>query len=257
MTTRIRKPGEFCWTNMLTPQPQAAREYFAQVLGWTYGEISGMGHVARAGGQDVGAIFDRDAPMTPPGTPTQIGVMIKVADADAAIARVIELGGKAKPPFPVGNGIRMAVCHDPNGAPFDIWESATAKGLEVDPLQHGAPSWFETITTDVPRAEAFYSALFGWSVQRMPMPGGQYTTFHLDGDPRGVAGMMSERLAGRESPPQWAVYFTVVDAAEAVRITQTRGGSVGVALREVTGVGTMAGLLSPQGVMFHVLQYPR
>ncbi len=257
MTPRIRKSGEFCWTNMITPDPKAALEYFTAVLGWSYSEIPGMGHVALAGGMEVGAIFDLGAPMTPPGTPAHIGVMIKVADADATVARVVELGGKARPPFAVGNGIRMSVCHDPNGAAFDIWESATANGLQADDLEPGVPSWFESITTDVPRAAEFYCALFGWTTKTMPMPGGEYVTFHLDGDPRGVAGMMPVRLALHEVAPHWGVYFTVADAAAAVRMSEERGGSECVKLREIPGVGTMAGLLSPQGVMFHVMQYVR
>ena len=35
MSHGIRKPGEFCWINVITPQPDAAREFFAAVLGWT------------------------------------------------------------------------------------------------------------------------------------------------------------------------------------------------------------------------------
>ena len=38
MTTGTRKTGDFCWINMLTPQPDAARDFYSQVLGWTYGE---------------------------------------------------------------------------------------------------------------------------------------------------------------------------------------------------------------------------
>jgi predicted enzyme related to lactoylglutathione lyase len=36
MTTRIRNPGEFCWINMLTPQPAEACTFFEKLLGWTY-----------------------------------------------------------------------------------------------------------------------------------------------------------------------------------------------------------------------------
>ena len=32
MTTGVRKPGEFCWINMLTPQPAEARAFFAGAL---------------------------------------------------------------------------------------------------------------------------------------------------------------------------------------------------------------------------------
>ena len=33
MSTRIRKAGEFCWFNMLTPAPAEAREFYQQALG--------------------------------------------------------------------------------------------------------------------------------------------------------------------------------------------------------------------------------
>src|SRR4051794_9925402 len=47
MATGIRKVGEFCWTNMLTPRPVEAMEFFGRVLGWTYYEMPGMGHGVR------------------------------------------------------------------------------------------------------------------------------------------------------------------------------------------------------------------
>jgi hypothetical protein len=46
----------------------------------------------------------------------------------------------------------MAVCHDPTGAAFDVWQAKQAQPTDVDSALHGAPSWFETIATDVPRA---------------------------------------------------------------------------------------------------------
>jgi len=30
-----RSTGDFCWINMLTPQPAAAREFFSKLFGWT------------------------------------------------------------------------------------------------------------------------------------------------------------------------------------------------------------------------------
>lgn len=44
MTTGVRGPGEFCWINMLTPEPAKAREFFGSRLDWTSTEIPGMGH---------------------------------------------------------------------------------------------------------------------------------------------------------------------------------------------------------------------
>src|SRR5262249_18356059 len=148
----------------------------------------GLGHGVRVGGHDVGAIFDLKGPNTPPGTPPHIGGLLKVADADATCEKVTALGGAAWPAFDIGDQGRMAVCTDPNGAKFDVWQPRNFHGTEVDSTLRGAPCWFETLTTDVDRAAAFYSGLFGWTPEVMPMPGYDYTVFKLGGDP--VAGMM-------------------------------------------------------------------
>ena len=41
MAMGIRKTGDFCWINMLTPRPAEAMEFFGRVLGWTYFEKLG------------------------------------------------------------------------------------------------------------------------------------------------------------------------------------------------------------------------
>ena len=46
MTKGTRGPGEFYWINMLTPEPPKAREFFSELLGWTYTEMSGVGRKA-------------------------------------------------------------------------------------------------------------------------------------------------------------------------------------------------------------------
>jgi predicted enzyme related to lactoylglutathione lyase len=60
--TALRKAGEFCWINLLTPRPAAAMEFFAAVLGWTYFETPGIGHGIRVGGRDIGGLFDLHGP---------------------------------------------------------------------------------------------------------------------------------------------------------------------------------------------------
>ena len=144
MAVGERSPGQFCWINVLTPDPAAAQGFFADLLGWTYLEIPGMGHRVQVDGRDIGGMFDHAASGTPPGTPVGIGVMVLVNDADATVARVAELGGRAKPPFDIGPQGRMAECYDPNGANFDLWQPFASPGMTADPMRHGVPSWFET-----------------------------------------------------------------------------------------------------------------
>jgi len=156
MSTRTRRPGEFCWINMLTPEPERARDFFAELLGWTYVEMTGVaGHAVQVGGRDIGGVFDVVSPGRPTAVP-MIGVMVKVDSVDATVQKVAAAGGKATDGFDIMDAGRMAVCHDPNGAQFDLWQPKRMQGTDVDAELPGAPSWFETMTTDVDRATEFY-----------------------------------------------------------------------------------------------------
>jgi predicted enzyme related to lactoylglutathione lyase len=253
MPKGTRKTGEFCWFNMLTPQPAAARAFFGRLLGWTYAEIPGIGHRAQVGGRNVGGVFDLAGPNTPPGTPPCIGVMVKVESADAAAAKVKSLGGKAKPAFDIMDQGRMAECLDPNGAEFDVWEPKASHGTEVDSTLHGAPSWCEALTTDVALATTFYSNLFGWTPEVMRTTGLNYTVFKHGTE--SVAGMLEITPQMGNIPPHWAVYFTVKSADETVREALDLGAKICMTMKEAPGVGRFCGFTSPQGVPFNVIEY--
>jgi len=256
MTIGTRSPGDFCWINMLTPRPSEACDFFAAVLGWTYGEIPGMGYTVKVAGRDIGGLFDLDGPNTPPGTRAHIGVMVKVDDADRTVTRATALGGSAQPPFDIGGRLRMAVCKDPSGVAVDVFEPKTARGTEVDDRLHGAPCWFEYITTDGAPAAAFYSGLFGWTAVTAVSagaPDGTYTTFALAGRP--IAGLLPVTPEMTALAPRWAVYFTVEDANAAVDTALRLGGELSMPLRSVPGVGRIGTLHSPQGVLFDVVQH--
>ena len=255
MKSGTRRDGEFCWINMLTPRPDEARAFFGNLLGWTYSEIPGMGHAVQVGGRDIGGLVDLDGPNTPKGTPPHIGVMVKVEDADAVCEKVSALGGEAKPAFDIMNQGRMAVCTDPNGAQFDVWEPKAMHGTDVDTGLHGAPSWFETLTTDVDRAAQFYSGLFGWAPESTSISGLEYTTFMLG--PEFVAGMMKITPEMGVSRPHWGTYFTVDDVDAAAREATDLGANLCVPPRDIPGVGRFCGVTSPQGVPFYVIKYAR
>ncbi len=253
MTTQLRKPGEFCWINMLTPQPEAAREFFGELLRWEYAEMPGMGHVVKVGGRPIGGLFDLASPQTPPGTPPLIGVMVKVESADATCEKAVALGGRAKPAFDIAEQGRMAECFDPNGAEFDLWQPRKGPGTDVDRSLHGAPSWFETITSDTARATKFYCDLFGWTPEESSNLGFTYTSFKLDGD--FVAGMMPFLPKMGDVRPHWGVYFTVEDVDETARLAGELGAEVFIPPQDIPEVGRFCGISSPQGVMFYAIRY--
>jgi predicted enzyme related to lactoylglutathione lyase len=253
MTTGTRRPGDFCWINMLTPRPAEARAFFAALLGWQYREMPGMGHTILVEGRNIGGLFDLEGPNTPPGTPPLIGVMLKVVSADATYDKVRALGGQARPPLDIMDQGRMAVCFDPCGAEFDVWQPIKGPGTDADTTHHGAPSWFEGMTTDVDRVASFYAEVFGWTPEAMPLPGMRYTTFK-QGE-RSVAGMMAITPDMGPMRPQWGTYFTVTDVDAAARLAVELDAKLCVPLTEVPGVGRFCGITSPQGVTFYVITY--
>lgn len=253
MATGERRVGEFCWLNILTPDPAEAQQFFANIFGWQYVEIPGMGHRVQVDGHDIGGMWDLAGPSTPPGTLPGIGVMVRVADADATSARATALGGTGKPAFDIGPTGRMAELHDPVGANIDVWQSGSSPGMTADASRHGVPSWFECLTSDVAKASAFYTALFGWTVERDTVPGFDYSTFRLGEAP--VGGMMPINPEWGEVPPHWGVYLTVDDVDTTVTKAQSSGATVMVPAMDVESVGRFCGLVSPQGVMFYVIKY--
>lgn len=248
-----RRFHDFCWINVMTPQLGQAASFFQQVLGWKYGEGIPGGHVIQVEGLAAGALMD--LAQCPPGIPPVIGVMIKVENADDMVARVIHLGGTAEPVWDVqGNG-RMASCTDPTGAIFNIWQPLAKDGAECDACVHGAPTWFELLTTDSERAAKFYSELFGWAATtEQPAPGTTYTVFAHGGVPIAGAMCLQSEMLGK-IPPHWGTYFTVRGADETVQLAQSLDAELCFGPHDIPRVGRFALLKSPQGVSFHVLQH--
>jgi uncharacterized protein len=252
MTTGTREAGEFCWINVLTPQPEEARAFFGKLLGWTYAEIPGLGHRMQVDGHDIGGLFDLEGPKTPEGMPPLVCVMLKVENAEITCEKVRSFGGKAKAPIDMHH-LRRASCTDPSGAEFDLWEPKTAHGTAVHGNRRGAPSWFELVTTDLENAATFYSAVFGWTRADRPLTDANYATFkHGIALVAGIRPIMPNM---GETRPQWGTYFTVTDADETAREAVKLGADIRAPVRDVPGIGRLCGVTSPQGVRFHVIQH--
>jgi uncharacterized protein len=119
----------------------------------------------------------------------------------------------------------------------------------------GSPSWFELATTDQSGAEAFYAAMFGWTVQRNPMgEAGHYTMFQLDGrDVAAAYTMMAEQLE-RGAPPHWGAYFRVDDADAVAAKAAASGGSVLMPPFEVKDYLRMAVCADGENAVFSLHQ---
>jgi uncharacterized protein len=121
--------------------------------------------------------------------------------------------------------------------------------MEVESYEHGVPSWVDLGTPDAAAAGAFYSALFGWTVQQGPPEAGGYAIAELRGRP--VAGIGPQQNPG---PPVWSTYVNVDDAEAVVAKVAGADGMVFMPPMDVMDVGRMAFFADPVGAAIGVWQ---
>ena len=109
----------------------------------------------------------------------------------------------------------------------------------------------ELQTNDLAKAKQFYSKLFDWKLQDMPMPGGgSYTMIDVGGGTGG--GMMTNQAPG--TPPHWMAYVGVDDVRAATRKAKDLGAKVVVDVMEVGEYGTMSVITDPTGATIAMWQ---
>ncbi|MGE5048258.1 MAG: VOC family protein [Deltaproteobacteria bacterium] len=111
----------------------------------------------------------------------------------------------------------------------------------------------ELQTNDLVKAKAFYSRLFDWKLEDVPMEGGSYTMINV-GEGTGGGMIKSEALAG--APPQWLAYVAVADVAASTRKAKELGAKVVMDKTEIGEIGWMSILTDPPGANF-VLWQPK
>jgi len=103
----------------------------------------------------------------------------------------------------------------------------------------------ELQTKDIDKAKSFYSGLFGWKLEDMPMPGGggTYTLINVG---EGTGGGMF-RNPDPNVPPFWLAYVGVDDVAATTRRAKELGAQVMQDVIQVGDFGKMSVLRDPTG----------
>src|SRR5512144_3232171 len=117
-------PGMFSWTELLTPDDAAARQFYTKLLGWSFAETPmgpGMTYtVYQLDGKPAAGRMKMVGPQFQ-GVPPHWSSYVSVADCDAAVARATGLGAKVLvPPQDVPKTGRFSVLADPTGAVFAV-----------------------------------------------------------------------------------------------------------------------------------------
>lgn len=112
----------------------------------------------------------------------------------------------------------------------------------------GTISWSDLGTTDPDAAKTFYTSLFDWEIEEMPIPdGGTYSMLRKDGR---NAAALSAAMSGM--PPAWNTYITVQSANDAAVKATALGATVMTEPFDVMDAGRMAVIQDPTGAVFCV-----
>ncbi|MGW6204232.1 VOC family protein [Streptomyces sp. NPDC055089] len=215
--------GAPCWVSLVTPAPDAARSFYARVMGWEFRDSS-LGRdfsLAVADGEPVaglGHCHGRDlaARWTP---------YFAVTDADETADRVRERGATlAVGPARLGEG-RAALAADRDGAAFGFWEGPA---LAWTVGRGSAPAHLDLMTRHAFEAAMFYAGIFDWAKPS----GGCTVEYAQDHVMVQVAGhtVATLRGGGVESAPdpkmrpRWVVDFHVEDSRAAAAAADAAGG---------------------------------
>lgn len=249
---KAHPPGAFCWMELATTDQNAAKQFYRRLFDWTAKDVPiSEGEVYttfQLRGRDAAAAFTLD-PKRLPGVPPHWQLYVATPDADATVRRAVELGGTViAGPFDVMELGRMAVFTDPTGGTIAVWQARTHLGIAVH-NEPGSFCWGQLNTSDPAKAEAFYTALFGWQAKTGTGGGMTYTEWLLGGVP--IGGMMA-LPPGAPMPSHWLGYFSVTDCDATAARAAELGARTFVPPTAIEGMGRFAVFADPQGAAFAV-----
>ncbi|MER7113578.1 VOC family protein [Saccharomonospora azurea] len=115
----VNEPNTLLRNDLVTPDPQPARDFYAALFDYTLDSNSDMPDMdftflRRPDGHEIGGILG-----DPSASKSRWGTLFQVADTDETSRRAVELGGTTQEPFDMIYG-RLAVITDPFGTEFEV-----------------------------------------------------------------------------------------------------------------------------------------
>ncbi|MGW0814592.1 VOC family protein [Streptomyces viridiviolaceus] len=248
-------PGTPCWVSLMVHGPAATQQFYGALFGWEFRPgPQQLGPYTRAllDGREVAGIGqlppDRQLPIawTPYLASDDVN---RTAEAVRSCGGTIGVG-----PLDAEEAGRLAICSDPSGAVFGVWQAAAHLGTAVTGVP-GTPAWNELMTFESASVVKFYTTVFGYEQEPVVSADFDYVTLNLGGRP--VAGVHGVGHAlPRDRGPHWMTYFEVADTDEAVDRLVDLGGHV-LKPAQDTVLGRVAMVADPEGARFSLLQSSR
>lgn len=246
--------GMPAWVDLQSPDQDASKQFYAQLLGWEYRDAvifpDAVYAVALVDGTAVAAIAPQTAEAVAAAIPTVWNTYFAVDNLDAVLEKVGPAGGRiVSPAADVPGQGKQAVIEDGVGASSILWQAALDRGATLTDVP-GAFVWHELAAGNWEHAVPFYRDVLGAEIHEEPVDDGKFTMLKVAG--QFVAGFTRPQQI--DAVPHWDVYFAVTDADAGIEAAVAAGGTVLTGAFDVAGVGRMALLQDPQGASFWILQ---
>jgi uncharacterized protein len=241
--------GRFLWYELMTTDMEAARAFYAQVVGWGTQDVPGAAYTLfTAGGTSVSGLMG--LPGEEAGKfgfkPSWLGY-VGVDDVDATADRLEQLGGVVRvPPTDIPNISRISIAIDPEMVPIALikW-LRPGQGPSAGVVAPGRIGWHELFAADWEKAFAFYGPLFGW--QKADAHPEAMGTLFTAGEET-IGGMFTKPDV--VTVPFWLYYVNVDDIDAAMRRVRAGGGTILNGPIEVPDARWFVQCQDPQGAIF-------
>ncbi len=109
--------------------------------------------------------------------------------------------------------------------------------------------WFEHLSRDSKRAQAFYGEALGWRTQAFPMGDASYDMVYVGDTMTGGYATSSD-----DRPARWISYVSVENVDGAASAATASGGKIVEPLFDARGVGRFARIADPQGAELYLFK---
>ena len=127
MADRFKQHGAFSWNELMTTNPDAAKEFYGKLFNWKLEDMpmEEMTYtVVKAGDEEIAGIMG--IPPEAEGAPPNWGAYVTVDNVDQTVRQAKELGGRIiVPARDIPKVGRFAVIQDPQGAMISVITYAT------------------------------------------------------------------------------------------------------------------------------------
>lgn len=260
-------PGNVVWFEIGTTDPQAVKDFYGPLLGWTFeadpdSSVDGRTYtriLAPGAPWPMGAIAEGD----PVGEAISLSVLSIDVAADAD--RLTALGATVVvPPTPVGDVTVFTRLRDVQGNNFSLFSRTSAPRLQermesseqqIEQVaampQPGAFAWFEIGTTDPEATKGFYQNAFGWTFAFDDSADGKPYANIFTGPQWPTGGLNSAGTADYAMPS-----FLVTDVAATTAAAQAAGAQLEDGPDSNPDGLVYSRLLDPKGNRFGLFSMP-